>query len=92
MERMTMPMVEVWIDNEPCDGTCGASKEAENLDAQIQEAIMHLNMGDPESALAALGERCPHRKSPESIKGAYAIWKSGKLPGFTNYCAPEASQ
>ena len=80
-----MPYVQVWVEDEPCDGTCAGCLEADSLKMSVDEAIRHLSSGDVESALGALGKDGVNRKDPSSIKSAYERWKMGKLPGFTNY-------
>lgn len=85
-----MPYVEVWVDDEPCDGTCESSKTAEKLQAMVDEAVQFLRDGDAEAALHALtDDGSIPMKSPSMIKSGYALWKAGKLPGFTNYVAAE---
>lgn len=80
-----MPYVQVWVDDEPCDGTCEGCVDAAKRKDQMDDAIMHLRNGNAEAALEALGAEHPDRKSAESLKQAYETWKRGGLPGFTNY-------
>ncbi|MFG6566710.1 hypothetical protein [Sulfitobacter sp. 1A13679] len=82
-----MPYVEVWIDEEPCDGTCEGATDAKRLQAKVDEAERHLRAGDPEAALAALTGEPSVLKSPDWIAERYKTWQAGKLPGFTNYTA-----
>lgn len=80
-----MPYVEVWIDEEPCDGTCEGATDAKRLQAKVDEAESHLRAGNPEAALAALTEEGSVLKSPAELASKYKTWKEGRLPGFTNY-------
>ncbi|WP_413219073.1 hypothetical protein [Tritonibacter mobilis] len=80
-----MPYVEVWVDDEPCDGKCESADEAKRLQAIIDEAEMHLRNGDAAAALAALSEDAVAMKTPGEIAARYKDWQAGKLPGFANY-------
>lgn len=90
-----MPYVEVWVDEGDCDGTCGASQEADRLRAQIDEAANLIRSGNFDAALHALtGDSSVCVKPPDEIAEAYKQWKAGRLKGFTNYRnapAPEAT-
>lgn len=81
-----MPYVEVWVDKEPCYGTCDEAKEAEILARKIEEAVIHLRQGYVDAALQALTEDpAIPLKQPDAIARAYGQWKEGRLAGFTNY-------
>ena len=78
-----MPYVEVWVDDEPCDGTCSSGKSLDELEAKLHRAIEILRDGDAEGALYVLSEESlPGRSDPKRMAAAYAEWKRGKLPGF----------
>ena len=81
-----MPYVQVWVDEDPCDGDCESAEEARELEAKIKEAESLLRRGEAEAALHALtGDPSIPIKSPNEMASDYARWKEGKLPGFTNY-------
>lgn len=81
-----MPFVEVWVDAEPCDGTCDEAREAEQLKARIEEAVALLRTGSPRAALEALTDDEPRTlKTPNEIASRYKDWKNGLLPGFSNF-------
>lgn len=84
-----MPYVEVWVDDEPCDGTCSSSKEVEKLEMKIEEAERLLRGGYVDAALHALsGDPATSCRHPRDMEAAYESWKRGRLPGFTNYARP----
>lgn len=80
-----MPYVEVWVDKEPCDGSCESADELRKVQAKIDEAERLLRAGEPVAALHALtdDETLPV-KSPAEIAENYKLWKEGKLPGWTS--------
>lgn len=85
-----MPYVEVWVDD-ACCGDCDSAKEADRLEAKIEEAVAHLHRGDAEAALHALtNDPGLCMKEPRQIASAYEAWKLGKLPGFANYVREDA--
>ncbi len=78
--------VEVWVDPEPCDGTCARSHDAKRLQEVADEARHWLILGDPASALSVLTDGLdPCAKTPEVMAQEYALWISGKLPGFIGW-------
>lgn len=78
-----MPYVEVWVDYEPCDGTCDDAKEAKRLQAIIDEAERHLRTGDADAALHVLtNDPILCMKSPSQMASEYEAWKQGRLAGF----------
>lgn len=87
-----MPYIKVWVDEEPCDGTCSSAKEVEKLEEKIEEAERLLRCGYIEAALHALsGDPATSCRHPRDMETAYEKWKKGNLPGFTNY-APSSAQ
>jgi hypothetical protein len=80
-----MPYVSVYVDPEPCDGSCTNAKELRALQAKIDEAERLIRAGYFDAALHALtnGPALPI-KSPEEIASKYHQWKQGKLSGFAN--------
>ena len=78
-----MPFVQVWVDEGECDGDCEAAREADALEAKIQEAERLLRMGYADAALHALtGDPAMMHKSPAEISAQYQAWKEGRLDGF----------
>lgn len=87
-----MPYVEVWVDEEACDGTCASGKELDGLKAVVAEAVHHLRHGDSEAALHALtNDPAIPLKTPKEISDAYQKWKAGNLTGFIPYSKKDAA-
>jgi hypothetical protein len=83
---MQMPYVEVWVDDTPCDGLCSGSKEAELLDARINEAVTLMRQGYYDAALHALtGDHALCVKSPSSLEAEYKNIKEGRSRDFRLY-------
>jgi hypothetical protein len=84
-----MPYVEIWVDNEPCDGSCDEAREAQKLKDKIDEAVSHLREGHIAAALQSLTEdKALPCKTPCEIESRYEQWRKGQLPGFENYTPP----
>jgi len=78
-----MPYVEVWVDEEECDGDCEAASEVKILQARIDEAERLLRMGSVDAALRALtddSEDLP--RPPADMAARYRSWQEGRLDGF----------
>lgn len=81
-----MPYVEVWVDEEPCDGECESAKEAEELQAKLDEVERLLRAGEPIAALHVITEDPALMvKSPREIAMRYEDLKDGLLEGFELY-------
>ena len=81
-----MPFVEVWVDDEPCDGTCKHADQRDEALVKIDEAVRLLRQGEVKAALHALtGDAELGVKSPKEIEAQYARFKKGELPGFVRF-------
>ena len=81
-----MPYVQVWVDEEPCDGSCVDARNVERLEGVIMEAISLIRTVDAAAALCVLtGDNSVPMKTPKEIENAYRAWQKNSLPGFTNY-------
>jgi len=79
-----MPYVEVWVDDEGCDGRCESASELAIEKDKVSEAITLLRSGLIAEALAALEdpEYSPIFKTPSEMEAQYKRWKEGALSGF----------